>query len=306
MAKNGKILEKLASWIQQCLHDKAKIVANDFLIDKDTKKKRQIDITITLNDGPTKFIAIVEARDRSRPVGVPYIEQVYAKMHSVNANMAIVISSKGFYKTAKTKANLLGIKLFSLEDALRVNWSATFNRLDDIEIHEIISDYVTIYMLEKDSNTIIEFDKKSSLELEKDQSFKIFLDKNMKPFKSLPDIYREVLNKSLFGVIKNTSPKRYNLIMNYISSTPVYFVDILGNVRQLDRLCLSGKFWIKKEQVPVNLKKYIDCESGKTVAEIIDADIGGKSLEIMCTNPDDINTERKIHIGVFNTKPPQN
>ena len=79
----GKDFEELITWIHRCLHEKAVITPNDKIRDIHTGNLRQIDISIRLTDGPTKFLGIVEVRDRSRPVGVDYIEEVSADRKSV-------------------------------------------------------------------------------------------------------------------------------------------------------------------------------------------------------------------------------
>jgi len=77
--KKGLSLKDLVSRIQNTVHSNAIITPDDKLIDIHTGRKRQVDITIRLSDGPTEFLGIVEVRDRSRPVGVRYIEEIDSK-----------------------------------------------------------------------------------------------------------------------------------------------------------------------------------------------------------------------------------
>src|ERR1039457_7578666 len=120
--KSGKEFEELVTWIHQCLHEKAVITPNDKIQDIHSNHSRQIDISIKIKDGPTSFLGIVEIRDRSRPVGVDYIEQVNTKRESVGADAAFIVSSSGFCNTAIEKAQALNIRVFTHQEAVSSNW----------------------------------------------------------------------------------------------------------------------------------------------------------------------------------------
>jgi hypothetical protein len=81
----GELFEELVTWISKSLHS-AEVTKNEKLKDIHTGRKRQIDVVIRIKNGPTEILGIVEARDRSRAVGVDYIEQVNSKKTSVGAD----------------------------------------------------------------------------------------------------------------------------------------------------------------------------------------------------------------------------
>ena len=121
--KTGKEFEKLISYLHTCMADKAKVESNVFLIYKDTGKKRQIDILITITDGFYTLRIIVEVRDHNRPVGVEYVGAVDNKKQSVGANMAAIVSKSGFSKSALEKVRSLGIRGFTYQEAITSSWA---------------------------------------------------------------------------------------------------------------------------------------------------------------------------------------
>jgi len=121
--KTGRSFEQLVARIQESVHEHAEIRINEKLRDIDTGKLRQVDLTIRLSDGPTEFLGIVEVRDRKRPIGVRYVEEISSKRQSVRADAAFIVSKSGFYKTAVKKSKHLGIRTLTYEEAHSADWS---------------------------------------------------------------------------------------------------------------------------------------------------------------------------------------
>jgi hypothetical protein len=92
---------------------KAKVRWNDRFPDPDNPSQlRQVDITIRRD----KTLAIVECRYHSRPQDVKWIEELYGRKVSLNADTVIGVSSAGFTKGATEKARRLGVFLRSLSE----------------------------------------------------------------------------------------------------------------------------------------------------------------------------------------------
>jgi hypothetical protein len=121
--KTGKEFEELIFHIQTCLAQQAKVEPNMQLPDKDTGQTRQIDILVSVSDGPYLWRTIVEVRDHIRPVGVEYVDAMNNKKTSVGANMAAIVSKSGFTKPASTKAQSLGIRAFTYKEAITSTWA---------------------------------------------------------------------------------------------------------------------------------------------------------------------------------------
>lgn len=280
MKKNndGKDFEKLAYLINKSLHKTAIVTFNDKLIDHHTKRKRQIDISIRFKDGPTELMVIVEARDRSRPVDVNYIEQVHSKINSVSANAAIIISNKGFYKTAIEKANKLGIKTFTLEEALKNDWSITFKNFNFFIYSKIKCDNVLIYFLDKLTNKIIN-PSSETLETIKagDHKKLIFYDINHNPYKSFLDLFnygfaniqKEVnSDPQKQELIKLNIPQKLNFFISINSPEKVYFLNENNEFKEINFILFEGNFWREEKKYEPVLSKY-ESTSKNLIAEAL-------------------------------------
>ncbi len=143
--KTGREFEQLVACINTHLHKIAKVTPNDRFPDKDNGDPRQIDISVRLSDGTSNFLGIIEVRDRSRPVGIGYVEEVSAKRTSVGASSAWIVSKSGFWKSAKVKADALGIGLISYEQALKTEWSEFFHLMEGFGVQTRKFDKVKIF-----------------------------------------------------------------------------------------------------------------------------------------------------------------
>jgi hypothetical protein len=102
------------------LHDgaKVKVESPKRLIDKDTGRLREHDMVLTFLEGPHELCVALECRDRSRPVGVPEVEAFWAKCQRTGISHGIIVSSKGFTKSAISKANTQNIGCLLLDEVL--------------------------------------------------------------------------------------------------------------------------------------------------------------------------------------------
>ena len=121
--KKGKSFEDLIAWIHMCLAEKARIVPNAKIPDKDSGELRQVDIAIYVTDGPYQMFIIVEVRDRKRPVGSGYIEEIRGKRNSVDSDTAVIFSKSGFTRPAIQKADKQNIRIMTYDEALQDSWT---------------------------------------------------------------------------------------------------------------------------------------------------------------------------------------
>ena len=56
--KKGKSFEQLIAWMHECLADKARVVPNAKIADKDSGESRQVDIALYVGDGPYEALVI--------------------------------------------------------------------------------------------------------------------------------------------------------------------------------------------------------------------------------------------------------
>jgi hypothetical protein len=114
-----RILETLAS-----NSDDLEIESPAYLIDVRTGQKREHDVLLSIHVHHQEMITAIECRDRSRPVGVPDIEQFAEKCRNTKVNKGVIVSSKGFRATALRLAESYGISCLNLDEVKSVEWLA--------------------------------------------------------------------------------------------------------------------------------------------------------------------------------------
>lgn len=298
MAKQGKIFEDLVYTISKCLHERAIVTLDDRLPDKDTGRNRQIDISIRLKDGPTEFLAIIEARDRSRPVGIGYVEQVNSKRESVGADKAIIVSKKGFYKTALEKAKRYNIDTYSLEEALEEDWSLTFKYLKSISVHTIGSN-LKIYYLDEENriinphSSVIEAIQRDGLDAvlaENDNDGVEVIAENL-----ITLVYQKLNVSELVDTDPN-SKHRINVIVNVAPDENLFFLDENSVKRRFIKYAVAGDVWREITEHATKISQYKDDKTGYIFAEVA----GFKEphelgFELILEDPN-ADRERKIFI----------
>ncbi|MCM1988078.1 restriction endonuclease [Methanococcoides seepicolus] len=111
MPRKGKELEETVSLLHKILsNDKYEIKSPDFIIDKITGQKREVDISIKLNAGSIPLTIIIECRDRNSKQDSMWIEQLVTKCMNLNVQKVIAVSSNNFTEPAKTMAKHNGIE----------------------------------------------------------------------------------------------------------------------------------------------------------------------------------------------------
>jgi hypothetical protein len=127
MAKDGKTLEALVHAIESAISGapNVRVEAKKRLPDKDTGQLREHDVVLTYTLAHHKFLLALECRDRSRPIGVPDVEAFHAKCLRTGIGRGVMVSSRGFRKTALKKAESYEIGCFKLEEVARFDWGLT-------------------------------------------------------------------------------------------------------------------------------------------------------------------------------------
>ncbi|HEX5399982.1 MAG TPA: restriction endonuclease [Verrucomicrobiae bacterium] len=271
--KSGKEFEELVTWVHKCLHEKAVITPNDKIRDNHSNRLRQIDISIRMKDGPTNFLGIVEVRDRSRPVGEDYIEQISTKRHSVGADAAFIISSSGFYQAAVEKARALNIRIFTHKEAIASDW------MQCLQLKKITSfirkwDNVLITFIDPATNHIINPHQSVANAVKENAVALVFVTEQKEPRRSVPDVVSMAINQNIeniFGGITIGNRQRKRAFVNLLipqNESPLFFCDSAGVLRRLERFCFEADFWTEVHRSPVRLAKYSNAETGEALAEI--------------------------------------
>lgn len=108
------------------------------LLDRQTGKKREVDIVVRGPVGPHPFVIGIECVARKRKADIEWVEQ-QAKKHETLTDKLILVSERGFYRDAAVKAKLLGIQTYTLGGLLnglvtagRESITVAWTRLDKV------------------------------------------------------------------------------------------------------------------------------------------------------------------------------
>jgi hypothetical protein len=125
----GRAFECLVEEIQRWLLPRgAEIKSPDFLVDRDTGRKREVDVSIRIPTAKGPFLTVLECRDRSRSPDVAWIEQIAKKCESVRANRVVAVSSHAFGDTVRLKAHALQVEVRHVEEIdedIATRWGRT-------------------------------------------------------------------------------------------------------------------------------------------------------------------------------------
>lgn len=149
MKNTGKDFESLSHKIFSLLskEDKYTSVELDVLLDS-ADGKRQFDVVIRSKVSGLNILTVIECRDYNKRLDVSNVDGFYSKLTDVNANKGVLVSRKGFSKTAKQKADRLGITLCTAHDFHRelVNIGfqipIVFSSINKIEINISYQSYL--------------------------------------------------------------------------------------------------------------------------------------------------------------------
>ena len=122
--KHGRSLERTIASIESAFNafPGARITSPARLRDKDTGQLREFDVLIEYEQGHHEVKISLECRDRSRKVNVGEVEAYKAKCDVVGIDGRMIVSSKGYFKTALRKAEKYGIQCLSLRAVESFKW----------------------------------------------------------------------------------------------------------------------------------------------------------------------------------------
>ena len=122
--KPGKSLEQLVAAIERILagNDNVVVESPKYLLDRITGSQREHDVLITLKGSHHISTIAIECRDRSRKITVNDVEAFSAKCNDTGIDRGIMVSLKGFTKSALAKGQFLGIRFLLLSEVSSFNW----------------------------------------------------------------------------------------------------------------------------------------------------------------------------------------
>jgi hypothetical protein len=114
--------EKLIARIYQTISPKALVKHDDSIEGKDSRVKRQVDVSIRFREAGCDFLIIVQARDYTNPADINDVGEFATVIKDVRASKGVLICNAGFTKGARKLAPSYGIDLFSAHDSEVKDW----------------------------------------------------------------------------------------------------------------------------------------------------------------------------------------
>ena len=234
-------------------------------------------------------------RDRSRPIGVRYVEEISGKLRSVKADAAFLVSRSGFTKTAITKAKQLAIRALSYEEAKTADWSNWLQcRTFSVLSRKYDKPVLTLFEHGED-NKIIDISPDCLAEIKKDKTAKVILDKIGHPLLSLLELIKKIVN--IFGerpfknISEDGSRIKTPLLFNGKFEPPIYIKAKDGRLCRIGHVGLTVELYFECEEYPIKLTRYKEAEAANSIAELATADVnifGGKyRIEILAPKAGD-------------------
>jgi hypothetical protein len=120
--KTGKEFEQMIHRIYQELLPYADVRWNDFIMGKNSKIERQIDISVRHDLAGHEILMVIQAKDLKRSADVIVVDAFKGVIEDVGAQKGILICNTGFTKSAKESAKSAKIDVCSAHDASKINW----------------------------------------------------------------------------------------------------------------------------------------------------------------------------------------
>lgn len=114
--------QKLVHMIERQLSGKANVRQSVELLDRDTQKKREVDVVIEVTSGHHQLKIGLEAT--SGKGGTPWVESMIFKHQEGGlSDRLILVAEQGFTQPAMKKARTHGVDVVALEEAESLDWT---------------------------------------------------------------------------------------------------------------------------------------------------------------------------------------
>jgi hypothetical protein len=263
MPKDGKSLEKLVAIIERALAipNNMKVESPKLMRDRVTGRLREHDVVITIDTHHEETYLAIECRDRSRPVGVPDIEAFRKKCDNTGVHKRVIVSPRGFRKTAFEHAKMEDIRCLTIEDAEQFDWiEATGFIFIEHEMHHTDWQFIIDKNDVHDLENIDLFDVKNTL----------LTKENLIP----------VAGKELAAYVQNNNDEvdHKDVRINF-PATGIKAVDrdSKEEYEVIECYCII-KYSLRKKISPFHFRNYGVDRSGKSITNAAIAEIKGTNI----------------------------
>jgi hypothetical protein len=83
---------------------------------------REVDILVSLDEGPHRLQIGIECQDKARPATKQWVEAIAKKHEELGINKSVLVSSSGLYPAARRRAEKLFMSVIDFENIGRADW----------------------------------------------------------------------------------------------------------------------------------------------------------------------------------------
>lgn len=138
MPRRTNAFQKLAYLIHQQIPTAVRVTESAMVLDRLTGLMREVDILVEL-DQPYPMKIGIECVAKARKADVTWVEQMYVK-HQHLTDKVILLSQKGFYRTAKELAEKYGMTPLTIEEPLEADWSREIHQIVEVSLTPVLWD----------------------------------------------------------------------------------------------------------------------------------------------------------------------
>lgn len=137
--------QKLVYEIERQLAPLGAIVEESAMLpERVTGELREVDILVSLDEGHHCVRIGIECQDRSRPATKQWVEAIAKKHEELGINKTVLISSSGFYASARRRAESLFISVLDITGIDKADWPTEVLRNLKVPVRDRSSEVIKI------------------------------------------------------------------------------------------------------------------------------------------------------------------
>jgi|SRR6185503_18176400 len=105
---------------------------------------REVDILISLDEGPHQVQIGIECQDRSRPATKQWVESIAKKHEELGINKTVLVSSSGFYSSARRRAVSLFMSVVDIAYIDKADWPSEVLRNLKVPVRDRTSEIIKV------------------------------------------------------------------------------------------------------------------------------------------------------------------
>ncbi|MFQ5793804.1 MAG: restriction endonuclease [Candidatus Bipolaricaulia bacterium] len=255
MARKGRDLEKLVALLEERLGPQGiEVTSPDYIRGKESKSRREVDVSLRGRVGSASILVIVECRDRQEDEDVTWIEQLAYKAKDVGASKVMAVSSEGFTSGAINRAEANSIELRTLKEVDPDEILLWFGVQEIVGFkHCVDFTHVSILLAAPDDSTVeLPPEVLEMFEPPFDIHAKVFRRKKDGSQASLWDIWTSVSRDEVYSDIVPGDPKaKRHVRLVFPNKQDRFQLATTAGVLDIAYVDISAKLWIEVEKHPL-------------------------------------------------------